>query len=136
MPKGSCLCGTVRFELDGPPDLMNLCHCSMCRKVTGSAYGVFAHASTTRFAWLSGQDAVRAFESSEHGRRAFCSRCGANVPAVFDTNAHVVILAGGFDDDPGIVPAAQIFVGSKAPWHDVAPTPIAFEEFPPEDFVP
>lgn len=133
MPRGSCLCGVVRFELKGPPDFMNLCHCSICRKVSGSSYGVFAHAGTERVEWLAGADEVRSFASSEHGRRSFCPHCGSNLPAIFEANTRVVIPAGTFDDDPGVVPVAQIFVASKAPWHEIAPEPAPFDAFPPPE---
>ena len=55
MIHGSCLCGKVRFELDGAPQFINHCHCSMCRKVHGAAFGSFLHADGRGFRWLSGQ---------------------------------------------------------------------------------
>ncbi|HSH43849.1 MAG TPA: GFA family protein [Arenicellales bacterium] len=133
MIKGSCLCGAVRYRLDEPPEVMNLCHCRMCRKATGSSYGVFAHTSSDKFHWLAGEANVSRFESSPGNYRSFCSICGSNVP-VIETDGSVIVPAGTFDDDPGARPALQIFAASKAPWHELADHPVAFNEFEPDDF--
>ncbi len=134
MIKGSCLCNAVNYEISGEPDAINLCHCSMCRKATGSAYGVFAHISLTRFHWASGDNHVQRFQSSPGNFRAFCRKCGSNVPVIDVEDGYVIIPVGSFDDDPQTRPAVQIFSGSKAPWHDVAELPPSFPEFEPDDF--
>lgn len=134
MIKGSCLCGAIRFELDRAPDVMNLCHCSMCRKITGAAFGVFAHTTLANFRWTEGGELMTRYESSPGNWRVFCSTCGSLVPSCDESNAHVCIPAGSFDDDPQIAPAVQIFAGSKASWYDIALGPPSFEEFAPDDF--
>ncbi|OED44646.1 hypothetical protein AB833_01280 [Chromatiales bacterium (ex Bugula neritina AB1)] len=131
MIKGSCLCGNVTFELDRTPELMNICHCPMCRKITGSAYGVFAHIKQEYFHWLSGIELVSSYVSSAENIRAFCKRCGSSVPNTDD--GYMCIPAGSLVDDPDITPSFQIFTGSKAPWHDLAPSPKSFLEFNPDD---
>jgi hypothetical protein len=128
--EGSCLCGQVSFELSEPPFRMNICHCSMCRKVTGSACGVFAHTESSNFSWVSGESNISNYVSSPVRLRSFCATCGSNVPNSHD--GYTCMPAGGFDDDPGAVPMLQIFAGSKAPWHDLATTPIAYDEFDPD----
>lgn len=133
MIKGSCLCGAVTYQLDRPPEIMNICHCSMCRKVTGSSYGVFAHTTIDAFHWVTGESKVTLFESSPENRRSFCSVCGSNVPVV-EKEGGVILPAGTFDGDPGVRPSVQIFTASKAPWHELTRDPPAFEEFPPDDF--
>lgn len=134
MIRGSCLCSAVRFELLERPVLMNHCHCSMCRKVTGAAFGTFVHGKASAFQWLSGEDRVTRYRSSEGNERAFCSVCGSNMPVIEAGGDAVIIPAGSLDDDPGIRPAVQIFTGSKAPWHELSAEPAAFEAFPPERF--
>jgi hypothetical protein len=130
MTRGSCLCGRVTFELAGAPVRMNICHCSMCRKVTGSAYGVFAHAEAARFSWRSGREHVQRYESSPGHWRVFCRTCGSNLPN--PNGEWVCIPAGAFDDDPGARPELQIFAGSKAPWHPLADEPTSYPEFDPD----
>ena len=58
---GSCLCGDVRFEVAGDFEKFYLCHCSRCRKDTGSAHGANLFASAARLKWLSGSDKVTTF---------------------------------------------------------------------------
>ncbi len=133
MIKGSCLCGLVVYQLVQPPAVMNICHCSMCRKVTGSSYGVFAHTHLDNFRWIAGERRIARYESSPGEFRAFCPVCGSNVP-VSESDGSVIIPAGTFDDDPRSSPVVQIFAGSRAPWHEVADDTPAFDEFEPDDF--
>jgi hypothetical protein len=58
---GSCLCGAVRFKVTGAFERFYLCHCSLCRKDTGSAHAANLFSSTAKLAWLSGQEQVRTF---------------------------------------------------------------------------
>ena len=73
--QGSCLCGTLKYEIDGPFSMMMSCHCSMCRKHHGAPFATFAAAPLDGFRWLSGESAVKSFASSSHGQRSFCSVC-------------------------------------------------------------
>lgn len=135
MLSGTCLCGLVKYEVKSQPTIMNLCHCSMCRKVTGSTYGTFIHIGTNDFDWISGENEITQYESSQDEFRAFCKICGSNVPVIDIDSKSVCIPAGTLDDDPRVKPIVQIFAGSKAPWHDIAKEPIAFDEFEPDDFL-
>jgi hypothetical protein len=134
MIRGSCLCGRVRYALDAAPWFINHCHCSMCRKVHGAAFGSFLHADGKSFRWLSDTATVRTWESSPGNLRAFCTECGSNVPVLEDEGTHAIIPAGTLDDDPGVRPAVHIHVGSKAPWHEIADALPRFEEHMPEAF--
>ena len=132
---GSCLCGSVIFELSEPPEIMNLCHCSMCRKVSGSTYGTFAHADISKFQWKQGLDCVAKYNSSSEDYRAFCKVCGSSLPVIDEGAQAVCIPAGAFDDDPQVKPALEIFLGSKAPWYSSEGKIPGFAEFAPDDFL-
>lgn len=134
MIQGSCLCGTVRFQLEGNPQFINHCHCSMCRKVHGAAFGSFLHAGGRGFSWLSGEAEVQHFDSSPGNRRAFCKTCGSSVPVLEEEGAHVIIPAGSLDDDPGVRPIVHIHTASKAGWFEITDTLPQFPEFPPDAF--
>ena len=84
MNKGSCLCGDIEWTVDGEFTMLVNCHCSICRKVHGSAYGAFLISSSEGIRWVAGQDKVRVYRSSEFGERPFCPRCGSGVAAVGD----------------------------------------------------
>lgn len=128
--KGSCLCGSVKYEVKGSLNFAGHCHCSMCRKQHGAAFATYAGVSTEEFGWVSGEDLVSEYESSPGHKRLFCSRCGSNLAAA---NVHGVnyVTLGTVDGDPGIEPQAHIFVGSKAPWHEITDELMQFDEFPP-----
>jgi hypothetical protein len=134
MIRGSCLCGQVRFELDGVPQFINHCHCSMCRKAHGAAFGSFLHADGNGFRWLVGESRVTNYPSSPGNVRAFCSVCGSNVPVLEDEGRHVIIPAGVLDDDPLVRPVVHIHTASRAPWFAITDALPQFAEFPPDEF--
>ena len=127
--RGSCLCGEVRFAIDGTFERFYLCHCEHCRKETGSAHAANLFSSTARVEWISGQDKARIYNlpRTRH-TRCFCSTCGSALPHVTETM--VVVPAGCLDTDPGAGPDAHIFTASKASWdHGLGDIP-TFESFP------
>lgn len=132
--RGSCLCGQVKYELEGRVDFINHCHCSMCRKAHGAAFGTFAHADGRGFRWTQGENGVQRYPSSPGNVRAFCRTCGSNLPVLEDNGAHVILPAGTLDDDPEVEPCVHIHVDSKAPWYDISDSLPQFGGFPPEEF--
>jgi hypothetical protein len=116
MLTGSCLCGGVRYEISGPLGPVALCHCSMCRKANGSAFASNAAVRADEFRLVTGDELVRAYESSPGKMRHFCGRCGsplfARDPSLPD---HVRIRLGSLDGDPGVRPSFHWLVDSKAP---------------------
>ena len=135
---GSCLCKRVSYSISKNPEVMNICHCSMCRKFSGASYGIYIHALANTFKWTSGEEFISRFESSPSEFRAFCKVCGSSLPnidlEISAENDYVCIPAGSLDDDPGLIPAVQIFTASKAPWHNLDDKIISFKEFEPDDF--
>ncbi len=132
MITGTCLCGAVAWQLDGAIELINYCHCSMCRKIHGAPFGTFAHGSAAAFEWRSGEPLITRYESSPGVYRSFCRVCGSSVPVV--EGDEVCIPAGSIDGDPVARPSVHIFVGSKAPWYDITDDLPQFDRFPPEEY--
>jgi hypothetical protein len=128
---GSCLCGDVAFELDGPLEPLGNCHCSMCRKTHGAAFVSFASVPKARFRWLRGTEGVKRYASSADAWRPFCGRCGSPVPASPDSMDVVFIPLGLIADDPKLGPLPHVFVGSRAPWYEITDGAPQFETFPP-----
>lgn len=120
---GSCLCGRVKYRINGPlTDVLN-CHCSMCRKLHASAFRTRAKVATKDWEWVSGEDTVKFYESSPGEHKGFCSECGSSLLTRFDNNAEVVgFPLGTLDTDPGVKATRHVFVGSKAPWYDITDT--------------
>jgi hypothetical protein len=134
MIRGSCLCGEVRYALESVPQFINHCHCSMCRKVHGAAFGSFLHADGQGFRWITGEVLVTRYASSPGNERAFCSRCGSNVPVLEDEGSHVIIPAGTLDDDPQVRPVGHLHTSSKAPWFEITDALPQFAEDAPHTF--
>jgi len=79
MLKGSCLCGSVSYRVDGPVESASHCFCTMCQKQHGAGAGTYANVARADLSIERGADCVTEFSSSEHGRRAFCRRCGSTL---------------------------------------------------------
>lgn len=117
---GSCLCGGIRYVVDGPLGEVVHCHSSMCRKATGAAFRTRAAVSTVSFRWNAGESLLARFESSPGEERTFCRVCGSTLVTLFRERPDELGLAlGTLDVDPGVRPSAHVFVGSKAPWYEI-----------------
>jgi hypothetical protein len=128
MEKGSCLCGTVRYEIDGRISPIWLCHCSKCRRSTGSAFHASAVCGPETFRWVSGEDGIKEYEDTPGYKVRFCGRCGSPVPSYLEEHGLVFVHVGGLEGDPGREIAHHIFVGSKAPWYTIQDGKPEFDE--------
>jgi hypothetical protein len=134
MNRGSCLCGAVRYEVADAFEEMHHCHCSKCRKAHGAAFSTFARTSKDRLRLLSGDQHLQRFRSSPPVQRSFCGQCGSSLLFEFDALPEAIWVAvGTLDGDPELRPQAHIFVGSKAPWHDITDELPQFKEYPPQE---
>lgn len=115
---GSCLCGDARFIVRGDFEGFFLCHCSRCRKGSGSAHAANLFSSTATIEWLSGEEKVSTFsvEGMRH-KRSFCTACGSAMPR-FHATGGLVVPAGSLDTPLQIKPNAHICCASKANWDD------------------
>ena len=115
--KGSCLCGAVKFEVEGDFDRFFLCHCSYCRKDTGSAHAANLFTKSALLTWLSGNDLVQTYlHPGTRHIRSFCSICSA-LPTQVEGGA-VVLPAGCLDEPSPLSPSAHLYLASKADWDD------------------
>ena len=107
------------------------CHCSMCRKLHGSAFATFGVFDVGVVHWIKGVDQVVNYKSSEYGSRNFCGKCGSVVPAPSQTEGVAYIPMGNVSGDEADIEALHLFAGSKAPWHEIADDHEQHEEWPP-----
>jgi hypothetical protein len=129
--RGSCLCGGIQYEIDGGLRNAVYCHCSMCRKFHGSAFRARVAVPKSSFRFLQGEALLTSYRSSPDTVKRFCKVCGSPMVNSWDPEPDMYGLAmGSLDDDPGIRPSCHIFVGSKAPWHDITDDLPQFEGFP------
>jgi hypothetical protein len=121
MHRGSCLCGTVTYEIDGEIGNGYFCHCKRCRKASGSAYAANALISPHQFRILTGQASLKAYHHQESGlTRRFCAECGSPIVSERTEPARMSVRLGTLDTPLSKKPIAHIFVGSKAEWDDIA----------------
>ena len=115
MLSGHCLCGAVRYEIDGEPVLMLYCHCEECRRATGSSLNTSIFVRRADFRVVSGEAAVGWHESSPGNRRHFCTKCGSPLFKHFPEPPDLItVRAGTLDGDPGLRPSAHIWVYTSA----------------------
>lgn len=120
MLTGSCLCGRVRYEIDGKIGPVGHCHCATCRKAQGGAFVTNAPVRRKYFRLVSGEDSVAKFESSPGKSRCFCRNCGSPLWSKRQSEPDIVrIRLGLLDTDPERRPLAHIWVSEKAPWFDI-----------------
>jgi hypothetical protein len=125
MVRGSCLCGGIRFEIESVVGPFEICHCSRCRKTSGSAFMAAVGVRAAGFRYAAGRELVRRFELPIRDEpppysRTFCSRCGCVVPDPDPATDVFEIAAGLLDDDPQLRPERHIMVEHKAPWVDIS----------------
>ena len=133
--EGGCLCGKVRYRVNGPLSAADNCHCSMCRRQHGAAFATYADFVAGDFEWLSGEQQVKVFQTETGAGWCFCRECGASLAGVANGRITSVTL-GSIEGDPGIRPQAHIFTGSRAAWYEIADDLPQFEERPPDDWKP
>ena len=118
MHKGSCLCGAIRFEVDGELEPPDACHCSQCRRQSGH---YFASTNVRRDAIrIEGEENVTWYRSSDKVRRGFCSTCGSVL--FWDPIGREItsVAMGAFDKPTGTRLAIHIFVADKGDYYEIA----------------
>jgi hypothetical protein len=116
MLAGECFCGAVRYAVADAFAYALNCHCSNCRRTTGSAFKPFAGIARDKFRLSAGDDELLIY-GDPTGHDAHCRRCGSLLYSVVRNGSFVHVAMGTLVDDPGVRPTAHIFVGSKASWH-------------------
>lgn len=114
---GNCLCGAVSWQLLTEPYAMYNCHCRMCQKVHGAAFGTYCFVKSDQFRWTSSQDTIVHYRSSEALVRSSCNTCGSVVPYQNQDSDHWVAPAGCHDEMRR--PDYNIFVVDNSPWHTI-----------------
>ncbi len=130
--QGICTCGRVRYEIQGTLQDLAYCHCSVCRRTLGAAFGTYARVVAERFTWVAGEDDIKGYESSPTVFRCACGTCGSPLGARAEDGSLSWVTLGTVSGDPGVRPVAHIFVGSKARWYEITDDLPQFDEWPPE----
>jgi hypothetical protein len=116
--KGSCLCGGVTYDVRDEFSYSLMCHCSQCRRATGSAFKPFAGIERHKLAISAGEENTLRFGDATT-YDVHCRTCGSLLYSVVRDSQYAHVTLGTLIDDPAIRPTAHIFVDSKAPWHAI-----------------
>lgn len=120
MYQGSCLCGKVNIELNGSISDIIHCHCSLCRKSSGTAYATNGFINRNELVILDKENQLSFFEFKPRKRRYFCRNCGSPIFSENQANPEKLrIRLGIFDSDISEKPGSHNFVSSKANWDDL-----------------
>jgi len=120
MHQGSCLCGSIRYELSAELGDFGYCHCKSCRKASGSAHAANAPVERAHFHLIGESGTLREYQSSPGKFRAFCSSCGSPIYAYVAATPNVLRLRLGSLDTPFAQRAkAHTFVADKAEWEQI-----------------
>ncbi|MDF2178377.1 GFA family protein [Aliiglaciecola sp. CAU 1673] len=114
--QGQCLCRAVTFSLQPPLPHLYQCHCSMCRKLSGSSSDTAMFIDKAQFAWIKGQHNIGSYQTDSGYRSDFCQCCGSTLPHAMQNGRQMWVPAGLL---PGNIPSqvkAHLFVDSKAHW--------------------
>jgi hypothetical protein len=129
MAKGSCLCGKITYEAKVAPNITK-CHCTICRKLSGSAYGDYTTAPIDTFKWTKGENLLTKYESSPGNFRSFCSVCGTHMPTGHASMGIYFIQPGTLDTVESLVESTHMFLRSSVPWHKRQAGLKEFQEYP------
>ena len=116
MHQGSCLCQSIRYEVDGELGDFGYCHCRSCRKASGSAHAANSPVERAKFRLLSGADTLREYESSPGKFRAFCSQCGSHIVAEREGKGTILLRMGCLDTPTTQRPKVHIWRSEGASW--------------------
>ena len=129
---GSCLCGAVEFEIAGRVSGVDQCHCSICRRASGTGCTAILVTAARSLRWISGERSLTRFSRPSGWASCFCPTCGSPAPRLHENGKVYLVPAGILDGDPGVRIEQHIFVASRAAWDSIASDGAQFDERPPD----
>jgi hypothetical protein len=131
--RGGCLCGGVRYELTRTFRRANFCHCSHCRRHTGSAASAQGRVARDGFRLLAGAELIKVFRPPGGMAKAFCRVCGSSLfGGDWPNGPEVSVRLGTVDTDPGIRPQFHSFAADAPAWLPVPDDELPRFDGPPE----
>lgn len=118
MKTGSCLCGAVAFEINGPMGPVTACHCTQCRKMTGNYWASF-HVADADLKFTR-TDGLKWFDSSDFAKRGFCKECGSTLFWKKNDSNEISVCPGSIDGKTGLQLAEHIFVADSGDYYELA----------------
>ena len=134
MYTGQCLCGDIRFDFEAPDRDVNCCHCSLCRRMTGTAFGTYVKVGKDSLRLSAGQDGLHVYAVTDKLDMLSCTNCGSYLYATHsDYPGFAYVCLGVVDDNDDLQPTYHEFVGSKARWYEIHDGLPQFADWSDED---
>ena len=127
---GECMCGAVEYAVRDRFEYALNCHCSQCRRATGSAFKPLAGIARLELEIIRGGDATMIYGQESEAHDVHCRICGSLLFSVVRKGAYVHVPMGTLKDAPAIKPSMHLFVGSKAAWFEIT------DDLPQHDTIP
>ncbi len=117
--RGRCLCGAVEYQVPDALEYAGYCHCSECRRFSGSAFSAFGGIAEGNLRVVKGERHITSYRKSEDSLMCFCSVCGSSLFSRKLKTGMVHLRLGTLVDTPSMQPQAHLFTGSKASWYQI-----------------
>ena len=117
--KGGCLCGSVQYTVLDDFEYALNCHCSQCRRATGSAFKPLAGIRRGKLRVSGDTKSLFIFGDKDAAHDVHCQACGSLLFSVVRNGKYAHVPMGTLLDTPGIKPSMHIFVASKADWYEI-----------------
>ena len=113
---GGCLCGAVRYEVDGEATDAWYCHCESCRRATGAPVTAWTIVPAQALSWPAGPQARH--ESSTGGYRGYCRDCGTSLSyeTVYQGETVICVLTATLEDPDASPPTRHVFHDERIAW--------------------
>lgn len=127
--EGGCLCGGIRYRVDGEPNPTTYCHCSMCQRAIGAPVTAWASVPAKQFHILQGR--LAEYSSSPRMWRGFCGTCGASLTARYTLQgeSRIDFTIATLDDPSGLAPTSHIHMSNRVPWFHIADELPCFDDW-------
>ncbi|MDY6938353.1 MAG: GFA family protein [Cyanobacteriota bacterium] len=120
MAIGECNCGAVAFEIATNISDVYICHCSICRRSTGSNGIAVVVIRNEDFRWVRGEKLINTWQKPGHDwQTSFCKNCGSSLPGANDDLRTYVPAGLIIEGDENLQVAHHIWVNSKATWDEI-----------------
>lgn len=113
---GGCLCGAIRYEIEGPLPPPSACHCAQCRRYHG-ALGVYTLAPVERYK-IKGRRNLAWYESSPGIKRGFCRICGSKLFWERTGSGQLDVTVGTIDPPTGLKIEKHIYLADAGDYYD------------------
>jgi hypothetical protein len=118
--RGECNCGAVKFEIDAELTDVYVCHCSICRRATGSNGIAVVIVPNEMLRWAQGEDHIATWSKPDSDWQTwFCRVCGSPVPGRNQATTMYVPAGTITEGGEALRVVHHVWVGSKAVWDEI-----------------